>query len=117
MRIAIFGASGWIGGTVTREALERGHSITAIVRDPARLEFTHERLTVVTGDVTDPARVASVVAGHAAVIASISGRREAQHQVVPAAVRALLTGLAQAGVNRLVWVGGPVAWRCRRVCA
>ena len=106
MKIAIFGASGWIGGTIAREALNRGHTITAIVRDPARLQLTHERLTVVTGDVTDPIRVASVVAGHDAVAAAIGGRREGNHQVVPAAVRTLLTGLPRAGVKCLVWVGG-----------
>jgi putative NADH-flavin reductase len=106
MRIAIFGASGWIGGTVTREALDRGHTVTAIVRDPARLQLIHERLTVTTGDVTDPANVASVVVGHDVVAAAIGGRRQGHHEVVPAAVRALLTGLAQAGVKRLVWVGG-----------
>jgi putative NADH-flavin reductase len=106
MRIVVFGASGWIGGTVAREALDRGHTVTAIVRDPARLQLTHERLTVATGDVTDPTSVASVVAGHDAVAAAIGGRREAHHPVVPAAARALLTGLAQAGVKRLVWVGG-----------
>jgi putative NADH-flavin reductase len=106
MKIAIFGASGWIGGTVTREALDRGHIVTAIVRDPARLQLRHERLTTMIGDVTDPTRVAAVVAGHDAVAAAISGRREAHHEVVPAAVRSLLVGLPRAGVKRLVWVGG-----------
>jgi hypothetical protein len=106
MRIAIFGATGWIGGTVAREALDRGHTVTAIVRDPARLQLTHERLTVATGDVTDPDSIVSVVAGHDAVVAAIGGRREAHHEVVPAAVRALLAGLSRAGVKRLVWVGG-----------
>ncbi len=106
MRLAIFGASGWVGGTVTREALDRGHTVTAIVRDPARLPFAHERLTVVTGDVTVPSSVASAVAGKDAVVAAVGGRREARHEVVPAAVHALLTGLSQADVKRLVWVGG-----------
>ena len=106
MKIAVFGASGWIGGTITREALNRGHTVTALVRDPARLQLTHERLTVVTGDVTDPTKVASVVAGHDAVAAAIGGRREVHHEVVPTAARTLLTGLPQASVKRLVWVGG-----------
>jgi putative NADH-flavin reductase len=106
MKIAIFGASGWIGGTVAREALDRGHIITAIVRDPARLQLRHERLSTMIGDVTDPTSVAAVVAGHDAVAAAISGRREAHHEVVPAAVRSLLVGLPRAGVKRLVWVGG-----------
>jgi putative NADH-flavin reductase len=106
MRIAIFGASGRIGGTVTREALARDHFVTAIIRDPARFQLTHERLTTATGDVTKPDSIASVVAGHDAVAAAISGRREALHAVVPIAARTLLEGLPKTGVKRLVWVGG-----------
>ncbi len=106
MRIAIFGATGWIGGTVTREALNRGHTVTAIVRDPARLRFVHERLTVATGDATVPASVAATVAGKDAIVAAVGGRRDARHDIVPAAVHALLTGLPRADVKRLVWVGG-----------
>jgi uncharacterized protein len=106
MKIAIFGASGWIGGTVTREALERGLTVTAIVRDPARLQLRHERLTTQICDVTDPAKVAAAVAGHDAVAAAISGRKDGHHEVVPAAVRSLLVGLPRAAVMRLVWVGG-----------
>ena len=106
MKIAIFGASGWIGGAVAREALDRGHTVSAIVRDPARLQLNHKGLSAVTGDVTDSASISSVVAGVNAVAAAIGGRREGHHEVVSAAVRALLTGLAAAGVKRLVWVGG-----------
>lgn len=106
MRIAIFGASGRIGGTVTREALARDHIVTAIIRDPARFQLTHERLTTATGDVTEPDSIASAVAGHDAVVAAISGRKEAHHEVVPIAARTLLEGLPRAGVKRLVWVGG-----------
>jgi putative NADH-flavin reductase len=106
MNIAIFGATGWIGGTVTREALHRGHEVTAVVRDPGRLELEHSRLAVVIGDATDTDVIATAVAGHQAVAASIGGSREGNHSVVPAAAQALLAGLSQAGVKRLVWVGG-----------
>ena len=118
MKIAIFGASGWIGGTVTREALERGLTVTAIVRDPARLQLRHERLSTQICDVTDPTRVAAVVAGHDAVAAAISGRRDGHHEVVPAAVRSLLVGLPRAAVKRLVWVGGAgsLLARARSAC-
>lgn len=64
-----------MGGTVAREALDRGHMVTAMVRDPARLQLKHERLTTVISDVTDPTSVAAVVAGHDAVATAISGRR------------------------------------------
>lgn len=105
MRIALFGANGWIGGTVVREALSRGHAVTVVVRDPTR-QLKHERVEVARADATDAAQVASAVAGHDAVVASMSGRRDGNHGVVPAAARAMLAGLAQAGVKRLVWVGG-----------
>ena len=104
MKIAIFGASGYMGGAVAREALERGHTVTAIVHQTP-LQLNHERLTAVTGDATDPSSVAAVVGGHDAVAVAIGGRKEANHDVVPAGARALLTGLPQAGVKRLVWVG------------
>lgn len=106
MKFAIFGATGWVGGAVTQETLSRGHEVTAVVRDPSRIKLKHPKLRVVTGDATDPASVASVVAGHDAVIASIGGRTGGHHEVVPAAARALLVGLARGGVKRLVWVGG-----------
>ncbi len=106
MKIAVFGATGWIGGTIANEALSRGHHVTAIVRDPARLQITHEHLNTVVGDAANPDSIAAAVAGHDAVVASISGRRDSHPAVVPEAAQALLQGLPRAGVKRLVWVGG-----------
>jgi putative NADH-flavin reductase len=51
MKIAIFGATGTIGREVTLEALERGHDVTAVLRDPARLDLRQKRLATVKGDV------------------------------------------------------------------
>ncbi len=95
-----------VSKAVAREALGRGHALTAVVRDPSRLALAGQQLTVVTGDALNPASVASVVAGHDAVVAAIGGRRGGNHQIVPAAACALLTGLPKAGVERLLWVGG-----------
>jgi uncharacterized protein len=38
MKIALFGATGTIGRRIAQEALARGHELTAIVRDQARLD-------------------------------------------------------------------------------
>jgi len=106
MKIAVVGATGWIGGTVVREALARDHDVTAVVRDPSRLELEHDRLSVARGDVEDPAGLADALAGHDAVVVSVSGRKEGKHSLVPAAAGTVLAALPQAGVKRLVWVGG-----------
>lgn len=108
MKIAIFGASGMIGQRILAEALERGHDVTAIVRHPDKLDG-HEKLTAVAGDVLDPTTVASVVQGHDAVISAISPGRETMppdvHMLVNTA-RSLIEGLTNAGVSRLLVVGG-----------
>lgn len=106
MNIALFGATGAIGQRILNEALTRGHHVTAIVRDPARLTQSHPNLTVVQGDVTDPAQVASTIQGADAVIGSISGRRTGTAETIVDAARSLLEGAAKAGVYRVLWVGG-----------
>lgn len=51
MKIAVIGAGGKAGGNIVKEALDRGHEVTAIVRDPAKV--TDSRATVVQKDVFD----------------------------------------------------------------
>lgn len=105
MNIALLGATGMIGSRLAAEALARGHTVTAVVRDPARLVINHPNLTVVTGDAQDTARLAEQIAGHDAVIGSLAARREGDASLVVAAARSLLAAARQTGV-RLAWVGG-----------
>jgi putative NADH-flavin reductase len=50
MKLFILGATGGIGQHLLDIALERGHQVTAYVRSPQKIGFTHERLEVVQGD-------------------------------------------------------------------
>ncbi|MGV2788153.1 NAD(P)H-binding protein, partial [Clostridium perfringens] len=54
MKVALIGASGTIGRRITEEALRRGHEVTAVLRNPDRLDSEHERLKKVKADVMDP---------------------------------------------------------------
>jgi len=38
MKVALLGATGFVGSALLKEALDRGHAVTAIVRHPERLE-------------------------------------------------------------------------------
>jgi hypothetical protein len=107
MNIALFGATDTIGKRIAKEALARGHQVTAIVRDPARLRLADNSLRVVGGDVLDAGSVAATVVGHDAVISSIGPRAdESDPQMLVQAAHALIAGLGRAGVKRLVVVGG-----------
>ncbi|TAK44725.1 MAG: hypothetical protein EPO27_11955 [Betaproteobacteria bacterium] len=52
MNILLFGATRPTGLQVAKQSLERGHTVTAFVRDAGRLTTRDDRLRVVTGDTT-----------------------------------------------------------------
>jgi putative NADH-flavin reductase len=105
MRIAVIGASGWLGGTVAREALARGHEVTAIGRDATRLQAI-EGAQPATADVTDPGSLQRVLAGHDIVVSAVTDRSTADRSIIPRTARTLLEVLPAAGVRRLAVVGG-----------
>jgi len=102
----MFGAGGRAGRRAVAEAVFRGHEVTAVVRDPAKhADLGGDGVTVVAGDVTDAARVAEVAAGHDAAISAVYRPDVPSEELYVGAARALLDGLAEAGVGRLVVVG------------
>jgi putative NADH-flavin reductase len=87
--------------------------VTAVVRDPARLDVRHERLDVVVADLTDPAPLVPALAGSRAAISGVGARRRRDAGVASAATATILTALAASGVRQFVAVSaapvGPVA--------
>jgi putative NADH-flavin reductase len=71
MKIAIIGASRGIGAELLKAAIEEGHEVTALVRDPAKLNASILRLKVIKGDILDPSAVATAVAGQEAICVCI----------------------------------------------
>lgn len=109
--ITLFGASGMIGRRILAEALDRGHHITAVVRDPARIDEQHDNLTVIAGDVTSPDLVAKVVTGADVVISAVAAPRlpgADKSRFLTTAVASLTEGLRTHGDTApyLITVGG-----------
>ncbi|MFJ9471942.1 NAD(P)-dependent oxidoreductase [Streptomyces caniferus] len=107
--IALFGANGTIGSRILHEALRRGHRVTAVVRDPAKITTTHPHLTVTTGDVLDPASVAAAATGHDVLVSAVGGGDGPGHvATIRPAAESLVAGLRTLGdpAPRLISVGG-----------
>lgn len=108
--IAIFGAGGRAGHAVAAEAQRRGHRVTSIVRDPNKYP---DISSAVRGDVTDRRSVSTIVQGHDAVVHAVSpasgpgalATLDLDPEFFAKAADALLYGLSQAGVPRLVAIG------------
>lgn len=104
MKVVLYGASGMIGSRVLKELVSRGHAVTAVVRHPARVAAA-KGVTVTAGDVNNAVSVAAAAKGADAAICAIAPPSENPEAIVDAA-RSLLKGLAEAGVKRLIVVGG-----------
>ncbi|MDH1624044.1 NAD(P)-dependent oxidoreductase [Pseudomonas chengduensis] len=107
MKLALIGASGYVGAPLLQEALNRGHQVTALVRHPEKLP-AHANLVAVRADVHDRAALAEQLRGHDAVLSAFNpgwGVADIREQFI-AGSRAIVAASRQAGVRRLLVVGG-----------
>ncbi|WP_158751205.1 NAD(P)-dependent oxidoreductase [Acidobacterium sp. S8] len=103
MNVVLYGATGMIGSRILNELISRGHTVAAVVRDPSRVP-QNSVVKAVKGDLLDTASVAATVKGADAVISAYNPGQNAA--AIVDATRSLIVGLEQAGVKRLIEVGG-----------
>jgi putative NADH-flavin reductase len=92
-----------IGSRILNELLRRGHTVTAVVRDPSKI--AQAGVTVRAGDVLDAHSVAETAKGADAVISAYAPPADTTERL-SAATRSLIAGLQEAGVRRFLMVGG-----------
>ena len=97
MNIALIGASGRVGSRILAELSSRGHAVTAIARDPAKVASL-PGVTAVAGDIEATDSLARLLTGHDAVISSVLFSASDANKLI-AAVKA-------SGVRRYYVVGG-----------
>lgn len=108
MKIALIGASGFVGSAVLTEALDRGHEVTAIVRHPEKIAVQSDLLTMVKADVRQEEAVAGAVRGHDVVISAYNpgwSNPDIYNEFLQGA-RAIQAGVKKGGVKRLITIGG-----------
>jgi uncharacterized protein len=109
MKIALIGATGFVGSKVLNEALERGHQVTAIVRNVTRLPV-HPNLIPRQADVQDFDSIAEAVSGHDVVISAYNPGHDLEanpllyRDIVEGAVK-IIAAVKRVG-TRLVYIGG-----------
>ncbi len=101
---ALLGATRGIGRIALERALERGHRVRALVRPGSALDITHENLTVVRGDATNPADIARALEGADAVLSAVGTPARAKQPLRTLAARATLEAMERTGVRRLIAV-------------
>lgn len=106
MKIALVGATGNIGREITRQALTRGHQVTAIVRRDSGLPAELEGAQLAVAALDDTAALAAAIAGHDVLASAFGPRPGDDPSTVTTVTAALVKAARQAGVPRFLMVGG-----------
>jgi putative NADH-flavin reductase len=103
MKVTIIGASGFIGTAILQEALNRGHEVVAVVRNPEKIKVQNPHLIIKKGDVQNATEVANLVKGTEAVISAFNAH---DTDTYVKAIHAIMDGTKKAGIKRLLVVSG-----------
>ena len=102
MHVTILAASGATGLALTRQALERGHTVTAVARTPSRIVVPDSpRLTRLAADVRDPQAMAAALRGSETVLSGLGVAKGDKPGALTAGARAVIA----AQPDRIIWLG------------
>ncbi|MFJ1766869.1 NAD(P)-dependent oxidoreductase [Amycolatopsis sp. NPDC088138] len=101
MEITVLGATGATGAELVRQALERGHRVTAVARNPDRITLPpSDHLIRVAGDVLDPDSIGRALKGARVVVSGLGITGKEAPGVLTAGARAAV----DAGPDFVVWL-------------
>ncbi|SEO84346.1 NAD(P)-dependent oxidoreductase [Mucilaginibacter sp. OK283] len=108
MKLALIGATGFVGKAVLNEALQRGYEVTAIARNPQAAGINNDKLKTVTADIWDTDNLAAALKGHDAVVSAFNAgwTNPNLYNDFLKGSEAIQQAVKQSGVKRLLVVGG-----------
>jgi putative NADH-flavin reductase len=107
MKVALLGATGFVGSALLKEALDRGHAVTAIVRHSEKLE-KREGLTAKAGDVYDTTSLARLIQGNDAIISAFNPgwKNPNLYDDQVRGTASIIAAIKKVRIKRVLWVGG-----------
>lgn len=106
MKIIVIGASQGTGGLAVKQALARGHEVTAFSRSPDKLGVRDDKLRLVAGSFHDAAAVDNAVPGHDAVLLTAGVNSMSVFKEIPdyfsRGTALVIAAMKKSGVKRLV---------------
>lgn len=106
--VVLIGASGFVGNAILNELLSRGHKVTAVVRNPKKINVTNSKLEIVKTDVSDTNVMVEICKGKEAIISAYNPGW-ANPDIYEETLRnypLILEAAKRSGAKRLLYVGG-----------
>ncbi len=105
MKLVVLGATGGTGLEIVRQAIDRGHAVTAFVRSPDRLKKLANQITIKQGDLLSSVELEGIIPGHDAVVSAFGPRvpvSKADANLLQQFASGLTSAMRHAGVKRVV---------------
>jgi len=108
MKVALIGASGFVGKALLNELVGRGNEVIAIARDKDKIEGTDEKVTKVAVDVLNTEALAEALKGADVVVSAFNPgwTNPNLYQDTLAGAEAIQAGVKASGVKRFIFIGG-----------
>ncbi len=106
MKILVIGATGPTGNEIVKQAVEQGHAVTALVRDPAKANFA-SAVVVAVGNVLDRGSLARAVQGQEAIVCSLGSGITGPFKemtMLSEGTRNLIAAMQDRNVRRIVCI-------------
>ena len=105
MHILIIGGTGGTGKQLIIQGLEKGHQVTALVRDPRKVKITHPSLQILKGDVLQPHTLQKAFKGQEAVLSSLGHKKFfIPTSILPRGTQNIVSAMQDNGVRRLICI-------------
>jgi len=102
VKIIVFGATGGTGKLVVEQALQAGHQVTVVVRNPDMLALRHQQLKIIRGDVFQPNSFGNAIEGQDAVVSCLGVQKREPTTVYSEGVRNIMEAMQRNNVNRII---------------
>lgn len=104
MKIIVFGAAGGVGQYVVKQALEKGIEVTAFVRNPSKIQFTHEQLHIVQGDAFNEDEVTAAIEGHDVAVSCLGSSQGMKKSTeLEEMTKNIVAGMKAHQVKRIIY--------------
>jgi len=108
MKIALIGATGFVGSAILKEALSRGQQVTAVLRHPEKLSIKDKNLKVIPGDVMDTEKLSELIKGNDAVVSAYNpgwSNPDIYNEFLKGSL-SIQAAVKKSGIKRLITLGG-----------
>src|SRR5450759_3219915 len=102
MRLTVFGATGRTGKELVEQALAAGNEVVAYARSPSKLGITHEKLTIVQGELSDRGMIERAIKRADAVISVLGPRRGSKGKPLTQGMQNIVAAMDTQAVRRMI---------------